>query len=140
MADSFSKKEREKKKEKKRKEKAERRQQKNAEGPKPIEFMYVDQDGNFSAEKPVEKKPIKAEDIEIGIPKRESADDDPIKKGTVKFFDTEKGYGFISGEGSYDSYFVHVSNLVDTIKDNDKVIFEVEMGPKGPVAVNVKLA
>lgn len=63
-----------------------------------------------------------------------------MKKGTVKFFNTEKGFGFIQDEESNKDVFVHKTGLIDNIRDNDKVEFEVEQGQKGPNAVNVKLA
>ena len=139
MADSFNKKEREKKKEKRRKEKAERKLRQKLEGKKSEEFMYLDENGNLTPIKPDPTKKIKvnAEDIQITVPKK--GEEDPIKVGIVKFFNVDKGYGFINQKGSHESFFVSANNLVDPIKDKDKVNFEVEMGPKGPIAVNVKL-
>ena len=58
--------------------------------------------------------------------------------GTVKFFNTRKGFGFIEGEDSKD-IFVHANNLVDQISDGDKVSYEIEDTPKGPSAINVKI-
>lgn len=63
-----------------------------------------------------------------------------MENGTVKFFNTEKGFGFIKVEGSGQEVFVHVSGLKDKIRENDNVVFEIEQGKKGPNAVNVKLA
>ncbi|HNZ69801.1 MAG: cold shock domain-containing protein [Prolixibacteraceae bacterium] len=63
-----------------------------------------------------------------------------MKKGTVKFFNHTKGFGFIKDEESDNEYFVHASGLVDQIRDNDVVTFDIEDGRKGPNAVNVKLA
>jgi len=63
-----------------------------------------------------------------------------MKKGTVKFFNESKGFGFIRDEDSLKEYFVHASGLNDVIKDNDEVTFDLEMGKKGLNAVNVKLA
>lgn len=63
-----------------------------------------------------------------------------MSKGTVKFFNESKGYGFIKEDESGKEYFVHVSGLVDEIRDNDEVVFDVEEGKKGPNAVNVRLA
>ena len=59
-------------------------------------------------------------------------------KGTVKFFNQSKGFGFIAGEDGKD-YFVHVTGINEgvTINDNDNVVFDVEQGDKGPKAVNV---
>jgi len=62
-----------------------------------------------------------------------------LKKGTVKFFNQGKGYGFIKEDGSDSEYFVHSTGLVDQIRDNDPVTFDVESDKKGPRAVNVKL-
>ena len=63
-----------------------------------------------------------------------------MKKGTVKFFDQTKGFGFIKDSESTTEYFVHSSGLVDRVRDNDSVTYDVESGRKGPNAVNVKLA
>ena len=60
-------------------------------------------------------------------------------KGTVKWYDTKKGYGFIKDVESDEEYFVHVSGLIDKIKEDDNVTFELTEGRKGLNAVNVKL-
>ncbi|MFC1704762.1 cold-shock protein [Nanoarchaeota archaeon] len=59
-------------------------------------------------------------------------------KGTVKFFNVGKGFGFISGEDGTE-YFVHKTGLKEgeTLNENDTVEFEVEQGDRGPKAVNV---
>ncbi|MFP4555296.1 MAG: cold-shock protein [Bacteroidales bacterium] len=62
-----------------------------------------------------------------------------MNNGTVKFFDETKGFGFIKDENSTKEYFVHSSGLIDSIRDNDEVTFELEEGKKGINAVNVKL-
>ena len=59
--------------------------------------------------------------------------------GTVKFFNSEKGFGFIKHDDSSKETFVHVSGLIDEVKENDKVEFDVQNGKKGLNAVNVKL-
>jgi CspA family cold shock protein len=61
-------------------------------------------------------------------------------KGVVKFFNETKGFGFIIDSESGKEYFVHVSGLVDKVKENDEVEFTLEEGRKGLNAVNVKLA
>lgn len=61
-------------------------------------------------------------------------------KGTVKFFNTAKGFGFIKDDESKNEYFVHVTSLLEPIKENDVVTFDLEEGKKGVNAVNVKLA
>jgi cold shock protein len=60
-------------------------------------------------------------------------------QGTVKFFNSEKGFGFIKHDDSNKETFVHVSGLVNDIKEGDKVEFDVQEGKKGLNAVNVKL-
>ncbi len=63
-----------------------------------------------------------------------------MKKGTVKFFNNSKGYGFITDEESKNEYFVHISGIIDEINEGDEVEFELKEGKKGLNAVNVKLA
>lgn len=58
--------------------------------------------------------------------------------GTVKFFNTEKRYGFIKHDDSNEETFVHSSGLIDEIKQNDHVEFDLQKGQKGTNAVNVK--
>ena len=62
-----------------------------------------------------------------------------MKKGTVKFFNDTKGFGFIVDEESKSEYFVHVSGLIDEIKEGDEVEFELQEGRKGLNAVNVEV-
>jgi CspA family cold shock protein len=59
-------------------------------------------------------------------------------QGTVKFFNEAKGFGFIKPSDSSEDIFVHSSGLIDTVRENDQVEFEVEQGKKGPNAVRVK--
>ena len=105
-------------------------------------IAYMDENGNFSSTPPDPSKriAIREEDIEIGVPKnRVVAAPDPNRKGIVTFFNDSKGYGFIKDSDSQDSIFVHLNGLIDSIKENNKVSFRVEMGHKGPNAVDVKL-
>lgn len=62
-----------------------------------------------------------------------------MQEGTVKFFNSEKGFGFITPTNSNEDIFVHVNGLIDEIRENDKVQFETEQGKKGLNAVNVEL-
>ena len=62
-----------------------------------------------------------------------------MSKGTVKFFNETKGFGFISEDESSKEYFVHVSGLVDEIREGDTVEFDLEEGRKGLNATNVKV-
>ena len=61
-----------------------------------------------------------------------------MKTGTVKFFNEAKGFGFIQPENGED-IFVHSSGLLDNIRENDKVTFDLQQGKKGMNAVNVKI-
>ncbi len=63
-----------------------------------------------------------------------------MKEGKVKFFNDSKGFGFIKDNDSNNEYFVHVTGLIDEIKEDDDVTFELKEGRKGLNAVNVKLA
>ncbi len=63
-----------------------------------------------------------------------------MNKGTVKFFNESKGFGFIVDVESRNEYFVHVSGLNDQVRENDEVTFDLQEGRKGLNAVNVKLA
>jgi CspA family cold shock protein len=62
-----------------------------------------------------------------------------MKEGTVKFFNNSRGFGFIKPSDSSEDIFVHESGLVDEIRENDKVKFDVERGKKGLNATNVEL-
>jgi CspA family cold shock protein len=62
-----------------------------------------------------------------------------MKEGTVKFFNESKGFGFITEEGTNTEHFVHVSGLIDEVRENDKVEFDLQDGRKGLNAVNVRV-
>jgi len=144
--ETWNKKEAEKKRAKKKQDKEQKKEERkaNAGGSSRFEDMlaYVDEYGNITSTPPdpLKKIVIKEEDIQIAIPKlADMAPVDTIRKGIVTFFNDSKGYGFIKDTDTQESIFVHINGLVDSIKENNKVSFEVEMGPKGPNAVNVKL-
>ena len=146
MADTWNKKEREKKKIQKRKEKEEKRKERKENSTdSSLENMmaYLDENGHISdtPPDPSKRREIKLEDIAIAVPKHVDIDPaDLIRKGTITFFNDAKGFGFIKDHETQESVFVHINNLQDQVSENSKVIFEVEMGPKGANAVNVKLA
>ncbi len=143
--ETFNKKEVRNKKEKKRKEKEKKKlARKDSETKSSLDDMiaYVDENGNITSTPPdpTKKKNIKLEDIKIGVPNRDSEEEiDPIKKGVVSFFNEEKAYGFIKEIETKESFFVHLNNVIDEIKEGNIVSFEVEMGKKGPAAVNVRV-
>lgn len=141
MADTFNKKEREKKKAQKRKEKQfkkEAKREQEISGNLEDMMAYVDENGVLQDTPPDPKKKldIKANSIEIGVPTREKVEIDPILEGTLKFFDEQKGYGFIKTSDD-ESIFVHQSAFSGEPKQGSKVKFEKEKGPKGWVAVRV---
>ncbi len=144
---TFNKKEREKKKRKRKQDKLEKREQRKlereAQGKKTFEeqLLYIDENGHLSETPPdpKKKKIIKASDIDLSMPSREVLSNDTARTGRVKFFDEEKGYGFIIEDDSGDSVFVHINNCQGPLKENNKVTFKVERGPKGMNAIEVTL-
>jgi len=62
-----------------------------------------------------------------------------MNTGTVKFFNQSKGFGFITEEGSQKEHFVHVTGLIDEIREGDVVEFELQQGKKGLNAVDVRV-
>ena len=145
MSESWNKKEREKKKQKERKDKAEKMQDRK-ENAKKGNFddmiAYLDENGNLSSTPPDPRKrvEVKLEDIQIGVPEYVPPTEEELTHtGKETFFNNEKGFGFIKDLQSQQSLFVHANNLTAPIKENDKVSFEIEMGQRGPMAVNVKI-
>lgn len=145
--ETYSKKEAEKNKAKKRKEKEQKREERkaaNAKAGKSLEDMmaYVDENGNITSTPPDpgKKRVFKEEDIEVSVRKQDPNQQTSfIRKGKVTFFNGSKGYGFIKDQDSQESIFVHINSVSGNIKENDKVTFQVENGPKGPNAVDVKV-
>lgn len=141
---TFNKIEKEKQRAKKREEKQKKKDERKS-NPKGSDFdiAYVDEYGNLTdtPPDPSKKVQVEAEDIVIGVPKKEEGDEEDTKKdkeGKVSFFDHSKGFGFIIDSQSQEKYFVHVSGLIDEIDENDKVTYELERGMKGMNAVRVK--
>jgi cold shock CspA family protein len=138
--ETFGKKEREKKRLKKKKDKLLKKEERKA-GEQESEFIYVDEFGQLTDTPmdPSRKIKVEASSIEIGVPKKEDREvEDTVKKGKVSFFDSSKGFGFILENDSQEKYFVHVSGVLEEIKESDKVSFELERGLKGMNAVRVK--
>jgi cold shock CspA family protein len=146
MAESWNKKDREQRKKKAKKDKAEKMQERRENAKKnSFEDMiaYLDENGNLSSVPPDPRKKVeyKLEDIQIGVPEYVPPTQEELtRKGKVTFFNNDKGFGFIRDHVSQESVFVHANNISFEIKENDVVNFEVEMGQRGPMAVNVKLA
>jgi len=146
MHETSNKKEVQNKKDKKRKEKEKKRLErkensKSSNNPEDM-IAYVDEFGNLTSIPPdlTKRAKINAEDIEISVPRnRESSAENVIRKGIVTFFNDSKGFGFIKDLNTQESIFVHIKGLLEPIKENCKVIFEVEKGVKGLNAFNVKI-
>ncbi|RKD87847.1 cold-shock protein [Mangrovibacterium diazotrophicum] len=143
--ESFQKKEVRNKKEKKRKEKeAKRLARKDGDKPNSLDDMiaYVDENGMITdtPPDPDKKTEIKVEDIVIGVPKDADLEpEDAVRKGIVTFFNQSKGFGFIRDGQSGESLFVHINNITEPIVEGNSVSYEMERGPKGMMAVNVKV-
>jgi len=145
-SDTFNKRENEKKRLQKRKEKEQRKEERKAgKESKSFEDMiaYVDENGNFSSTPPdiSKKKAIKESDIDLTSKNRGGAQQQEIRQGTVKFFEKDKGYGFIKDSQSQEEFFFHYTSANFPIAQSQAVSFEVEPGPKGMNAVRInKLA
>ncbi|MCX6325710.1 MAG: cold shock domain-containing protein [Bacteroidia bacterium] len=143
--ETSNKKEVKNKKDKKRKEKEKKRLIKKETGKKSSfddMIAYVDEFGMLSSTPPDPKKKIEveAEGIETSVTKNNpSQKPDYIRKGVVTFFNDSKGFGFIRDMESKQSVFVHANNLLEDIKENNIVTFEIGKGPKGTTALKVKL-
>jgi cold shock CspA family protein len=144
--ETFNKKEKEKKRLKKRQDKEQKKEERKATAGKgqSLEelYAYVDDNGNITSTPPDPKKrrEVNQEEIQIGVSRQAPPDPaDLIRKGTVTFFNTSKGYGFIKDHESQESIFLHQNSSSGPIKENDQVTFEVEKGQKGLNAVKVKV-
>jgi len=142
--ETFNKKEVKNKKDKKRKEKEKKRLIRKESGKSSFDDMiaYVDEFGKISSTPPDPNKKIKVDvnDIELGATKNDPSDkNDFIRKGVVTFFNDSKGFGFIRDMESKQSVFVHANNLLELVKENNIVTFEIGKGPKGLTALNVRL-
>jgi len=142
--DTFSKREREKQRVKKQQDKRDKMKERKAnEKGKNLEDMmaYLDENGNLTdtPPDPKKKKIFRVEDMHISVPKGNEREPEAPRRGTVAFFNTQKGFGFINDADSRERIFVHANELSEPIQENDKVTFLVQSGPKGPVATNVTI-
>lgn len=144
MAETYNKKEREKKRELKRKEKLQKKEMRKEESGAGSGWesmmAYVDENGIIrdTPPDPNAKTVVKAQNIEIGVPKREKEDFDPTLTGVINYFDSEKGYGFIKTADD-ESFFMHQNHVSGQPAKGRRVRFEKEKGAKGWVAVKVVL-
>jgi cold shock CspA family protein len=142
--ETFGKKEKQKKRLKDQQEKREKMQERKAsvkKGKSLDEMLaYIDENGNLSATPPDPRKMkvVNQEDMQISVPKYVPGEQETVRTGVVTFFNHDKGFGFIRDLQTQESVFIHVNQLREPIRETEKVTFEVEIGPKGPSAVNVK--
>lgn len=143
--ETFGKKDVRAKKEKRRQEKDKKREERktqNRDG-KSLDDMiaYVDEFGRITSTPPdpANKVVTNIDEIQISVPKTIPGEDDNIHHGIVTFFNDAKGFGFIKDSDTQRDVFVHINELSEPVKENNKVSFEILKGPKGLTAVNVKL-
>jgi cold shock CspA family protein len=144
--ETWNKKEVQNKKDKKRKDKEVKKLERKETGKSgnSLDDMiaYVDENGMITSTPPdpTKKQKIKLEDIQIGVSRRaEPEPEDLIQKGIITYMNDAKGFGFIRNLKTQESVFVHKKELLEPVQENNKVSFEVRMGPKGLNAVNVKI-
>jgi cold shock CspA family protein len=141
--ETFNKKEKEKKRLKAKQDKQQRSEERKAnkrDGNSLDGMMaYLDENGNLTdtPPDPAKKKIFKQEDIQIGVPKQEYSAEDEFRSGTVTFYNTAKGFGFINDTATGDRIFFHVNDLQEQIQESDKVKFMVERGPRGLNALQI---
>lgn len=144
-SETFNKREKEKKRIQKQKDKEQRREErKSNKESKSFEDMiaYVDENGNFSSTPPdgSRKKIIKESDISLTSANKGGAAVSATRQGVVKFFEKDKGYGFIKDSETQEEYFFHYSSANFAIAQSNAVTFEIEQGPKGLNAVRITKA
>lgn len=102
-------------------------------------MAYIDEDGNISSTPPdpAKKRVYNAEDIEIGVTRPAEEEADNAQEGRVDYFNQAKGFGFIISKTG-ERIFFHVNQLAEPVGENDKVVFELERGPKGWNALGVR--
>jgi len=140
-----SKKDREKRKAQQRRDKAEKMEDRkaNAKKGKNLDEMmaYLDENGNLSSTPPDPRKKRLSNwaAYQANISQQSSSDEPPVPRTrVVSFFNDAKGFGFIKDEQTQASVFLHVNQLSERVTENDKVSYDIEKGPKGLSAVNVK--
>lgn len=140
--ETFNKREREKKRQKIKEDKLEKRQERKAlkgnDNSLDSMLAYVDENGNLSSTPPdpKKKKVFNVEDMNTGVPVR--MEEEIERTGIVDFFNETKGFGFIVDMQTKERLFVHTTNLTEAVREGDKVNFEIERGPKGLIAAQVK--
>lgn len=143
--ETFGKKEVRSKKEKKRKDKEQKRAKKKSET-KSASFndmiAYVDEFGMITSTPPDpdNKTVVDVESIDLTNTRNKPEHASTLeRKGVITYYNDSKGFGFIRDLASNMRVFVHANNLLEAVKENNVVLFEISKGPKGPSATKVKL-
>lgn len=143
MSESFAKKEKEKQKAKNKQDKAQKmkeRKSNNTKG-KSLEDMmaYLDENGNITSKPPdgtTKRREISLDEIQLGA--APITPEEVVKSGVVSFFNEAKGYGFITEDKTRENIFVHINQLLQPVKEKDRVTFEKERTPRGYSAIKVQ--
>lgn len=142
-SETFNKREKEKQRIQNRKEKERKKEERKAAGDESKSFedmlAYVDEHGNLTSTPPDQskKKVIKESDIDLTSRNKGGAGASFVRTGVVKFFNNEKGFGFIKDSMSGEEFFFHFQSADFEIKQSDRVTFSTGHGPKGIVAVKI---
>lgn len=142
MAETFNKREKEKQRLQKQKDKELRKEERksNKQG-KSFEDMiaYVDENGNLSSTPPdiSRRRAVNENDIDLSSKNKGGSTTLEPRQGTVKFFEKDKGYGFIKDTKTQEEFFFHYSSANFNINQSDAVSFDIEQGPKGMNAVRI---
>jgi len=140
---TFNKREKEKRRLQKRQEKELKKEERKANGgdSKSFEDMlaYVDENGNLSSTPPdlSRKQVIREADIELTSRNKGGSTPSFMRKGFVKFFNEEKGFGFIKDTMSGEEFFFHFQAADFQVTQSANVTFDIAPGPKGMVAVKI---
>ena len=106
-------------------------------------IAYVDSNGMITDTPPdpdEKKEEVKLEDIETSVPKQSEADKaDTVRRGTITYYNDQKGFGFIKDSQTQESIFVHINDAEEDLKEGNLVSFEVVSGNRGLAAINVKV-
>ena len=144
--ETFNKKEKEKKRLQKKKEKEQRKEarQENSDKGKGLDDMlaYVDEYGNLSSTPPDPNrlKEVKAEEILISTPRSDDQDEaDATRKGRVSYFNSSKGYGFVTDDADGERIFIHINDLPGPVEEGNRLQFTVKKGVRGLQAADIEI-
>lgn len=140
-SETFGKREKEKKRLQKQKDKEQRKEERKSTASKSFEDMiaYVDENGNLSSTPPdiSRRRAVNENDIDLSSKNKGGSTTLEPRQGVVKFFEKDKGYGFIKDTKTQEEFFFHYSAASFNVSQSDAVSFDIEQGPKGMNAVRI---